>query len=49
MWDIHKNSVGEDGRTGEVSKRCMSLQGNFNPYNVDVKVGFINFINVLHV
>ncbi|XP_078358913.1 uncharacterized protein LOC144643510 isoform X2 [Oculina patagonica] len=33
-WDVHDNPVGGDARDSDVNKRCMSLEGKFNPYGV---------------
>ena len=39
QWGIHKNPVDDDARDTDVSKRCMSMQENFNPYTVFTQVG----------
>lgn len=36
-YGVHKNPVGEDASYTDVSRRCMSLEGNFNPYAVYTK------------
>lgn len=41
MWDVRSNPVGDDATAADSSKRCQSLDGQFNPYNVFTEVRFL--------
>ena len=36
-WHVHKDQIGDDWQL-ELSKRCKSIGGHYNPYNVNTQV-----------